>query len=403
MKASPEDFLVEEIPLITPSGEGEHIYLFVEKRGMTAMELVGLMAKHFRVRRNAIGYAGMKDKQAITRQVISVHTPGKTADDFPHFEHERASILWVDQHSSKLRRGQLAGNRFSIKIRDVKPIDVRTVLRVVQTLERIGVPDRIGAQRFGYLCNNHLIGRALLKHDFQAFADLLLGPSAGSPDKQLAARELYIQGDFRGARDAFPHSFRSERCVLIALGNGEPVEQAIDAIDPDVLGFYISAFQSAMFNAVLDRRISDGTFGQLLDGDVTLTQAGRDPHHVDEVTLADEAFMAKYISMETCASGPMWGKKMIRAAGDTDRSEVDVLDAMGFTPDSLPDPEQFDLPMIGGTRRPLRCSITNTDVEGGSDEAGAYIRCAFDLPRGAFATTVLDEIMKPVQQIQTAV
>lgn len=117
LKACPEDFLVEELPLYTPSGEGEHIYLLVEKRGMNAMEMYGLIAKHFRVKRSAVGYAGLKDKQAITRQVVSVHTPGKTVDDFPHFSHDQVKILWADQHDNKLRRGHLAGNRFSIKVR----------------------------------------------------------------------------------------------------------------------------------------------------------------------------------------------------------------------------------------------------------------------------------------------
>ena len=85
---------------------------------------------------------------------------------------------------------------------------------------------------------------------------------------------------------------------------------------------------------------------------------------------------------------------MKRAAGAVDAVEVEVLGEFGFTPETLPDPAVFDLPMIGGTRRPLRCPVTNTEVEGGADELGPYIRVAFDLPRGAFATTVMEEIMK---------
>jgi tRNA pseudouridine13 synthase len=394
IKETPEDFLVEELPLYAPSGEGEHIYLFVEKRGMNAMEMFGLIARHFGVRRSAIGYAGLKDKQAITRQVVSVHTPGKTVDDFPHFQHDRVRILWADQHDNKLRRGHLAGNRFSIKIRGVEPTAVRTALAAIRKLEEMGVPERFGPQRFGYLANNHLIGQAILAHDATAALDLLLGPNPRSPENQARARELYAAGDLKAARDAFPRSFRTERVALVALANGESPEQAIDAIDPDVLGFYISAFQSAVFNAVLDRRIVEGTFGRLLEGDITVTHAGRHPTLVDEVNLADPAFLARYGAMEFCASGPMWGRKMMRAGGVPDAMEVEALDAFGFTPDTLPDPAAFDVPMIGGTRRPLRCPITSTEVEGGSDEIGPYIRVAFDLPRGAFATAVLEEIMK---------
>ena len=394
LKEVPEDFLVEELPLYAPSGSGEHIYLLVEKRGMTAMEMYALIARHFGVKRSAVGYAGLKDKQAITRQVVSVHTPGKTVDDFPHFEHERVKILWADQHDNKLRRGHLAGNRFSIKVRGVAPTDVRTALRVMRVLEQQGAPERFGPQRFGYLENNHLIGQAILRRDPVTALDLLLGPSETSPDQQRPAREHYAAKDYKAARDAFPHAFKTERLALIALANGESPEQAIDAIDPDILGFYISAFQSAVFNAVLDRRIEGGTFGTLFEGDVTVTHAGRNPAVVDEVSLADEEFMARYKAMEFCASGPLWGRKMKRAAGAVDAVEVEMLGEFGFTPETLPDPAEFDLPMIGGTRRPLRCPVTNTEVEGGSDELGPYIRVAFDLPRGAFATVVLDEIMK---------
>jgi tRNA pseudouridine13 synthase len=394
IKETPEDFLVEELPLYAPSGSGEHIYLFVEKRGMSAMAMFRVIADHFGVKRSAIGYAGLKDKQAITRQVVSVHTPGKTADDFPHFEHDQIKILWADQHDNKLRRGHLAGNRFSIKVRGVAPTDVRTALRAMTVLERDGVPERFGPQRFGYLANNHLIGRSILKRDAHAALDLLLGPSGRSPENQVRARELFAGGDFSGARDAFPHAFRTERLALIALANGESAEQAIDALDPDILGFYISAFQSAVFNAVLDRRIVEGSFGVLLEGDITVTHAGRHPTLIDDVRLADDAFMARYAKMEFCASGPMWGQKMKRAEGPVDAMEVETLGEFGFTPGSLPDPAAFDAPMIGGTRRPLRCPVTSTEVEGGSDELGPYIRVAFDLPRGAFATTVLDEIMK---------
>lgn len=364
---------------------------------MTAMEMIGLVARHFRVKRHAVGYAGMKDKQAITRQVVSVHTPGKTVDDFPHFDHPQVKILWADQHNNKLRRGHLAGNRFSIKVRDVKPTDVRTVLQAIRMLESLGVPDRIGVQRFGYLQNNHLIGRALLRRSAKEAVDLLLGPAGGAPDQQQRAREFYAEGDFKAARDAFPHSFQTERRVLIALGNGETPEQAIDSIEPDVLGYYISAFQSAIFNAVLDDRILSGRFGTLLEGDVTVNQAGRNARLVDEVALSDVGLLEQYAAMEVCASGPMWGAKMLRAGGEVDIAEVGALEAMGFAPDALPDPAQFDMPMVGGTRRPLRCPVTNTEVEGGSDEIGPYIRVAFDLPRGAFATTVMEEIMKTSQ------
>ncbi len=396
IKETPEDFLVEEIPLYAPSGEGEHIYLMVEKRSMTAMQLFDVIARHFRVKRSAVGYAGLKDKQAVTRQVVSVHLPGRRDEDIPHLEHDRVRVLWTDRHANKLKRGHLAGNRFSIKIRGVDIGQTPTVLRTVRMLERVGVPDRIGAQRFGYLGNNHLIGLALLRRDAHAAVEAMLGPSTASPEAQREARALYAEGRFAEARDAFPRSLHTEWAVLDALACGEHPEQAIEAVQPDVLGFYISAFQSAVFNAVLDARIVEGTLGVLREGDIAVDRRSRKPMEIDEVALADESILDRHRRFELSASGPMWGALMRRASGETGRVEAETLASFGISPDALPDPADLGIPMIGGTRRPLRVALTNTSVEAGSDERGPYIRCAFDLPRGGFATTVLDEIMKPV-------
>lgn len=396
IKETPDDFLVEEIPLYTPSGEGEHVYLMVEKRAMTAMELFDLIARHFRVRRSAVGYAGLKDKQAVTRQVVSVHLPRRRYEDIPHLEHDRVRVLWADRHNNKLKRGHLTGNRFSIKIRGVGIEQTPTVLRAVRTLEQVGVPDRIGVQRFGYLGNNHLIGLALLRRDAHAAVEAMLGPSEVSPDAQREARALYAEGRFTEARDAFPRSLRTEWAVLDALACGEHPEQAIGAVQPDVLGFYISAFQSAVFNAVLDRRVIEGTLGVLREGDIAVDERGRKPIEIDEVSLADGSILERHRRFELSASGPMWGALMRRASGETGRIEKETLVSFGISPGELPDPKDLDIPMSGGTRRPLRVALTNTEVEAGSDEHGPYIRIAFDLPRGGFATTVLDEIMKPV-------
>ena len=161
IKQRPEDFLVEELPLYEPAGEGEHLYLFVEKRGLSTTELVGVVARAFGVRPGDIGYAGMKDKQAITRQLLSIHLPGKAGEaaPMPEINHERVGVLWADRHANKLRRGHLKGNRFSIKIRGVDIGKVRAATSALRRLAATGAPNRAGEQRFGAHQNNHRIGR----------------------------------------------------------------------------------------------------------------------------------------------------------------------------------------------------------------------------------------------------
>lgn len=394
-----DDFIVEEIPLYNPAGEGEHLYMMIEKRGMTAMELNRLVARHFRVPVWAVGYAGLKDRSAVTRQVISVHIPGRDAGDFPSLEHPRARVLWVDRHTNKLRRGHLAANRFSIRIRGVPPTAAVSALRVLRTLERVGVPDRVGAQRFGYLQNNHLVGRALYRGDFQGVCDLLCGPSGlAAQGPQAEARALYANGDFAGARAAMPRRFTTERDVLEALAAGETPEQAVGGIEPGVMSYYFSAFQSAVFNAALDRRVGEGLLGELLVGDVAcrhgLARTERTLFDVDEPVLADPKTAARLAALEISATGPMWGTAMRAAGGVPGEHDRAALAESGLSVRDLDAAGLFAVEMTRGTRRPYRVPISNVEVEGGVDEHGPYVRCAFDLPSGAFATTVMSEVMK---------
>lgn len=98
--------------------------------------MLHILATHFGVQRRDIGFAGLKDKHAITRQVVSIHAPGRKPEDFPSLRDDRIEILWTDLHANKLRRGHLAANRFSIRIRDVKPTDVLRAAKSLAILEK---------------------------------------------------------------------------------------------------------------------------------------------------------------------------------------------------------------------------------------------------------------------------
>ena len=395
LKERPEDFLVDEMPLYQPSGSGEHIYMLVEKRGLSTMHVVGLLARHFGVRPFDVGYAGLKDKRAITRQVFSIYAPGKKPEDFPAITHDRMGVLWTDLHANKLRRGHLVGNRFSIKVRGVAPTAAVTALRTLRALAESGVPNRIGPQRFGYLGRNHLIGRAILLGDDQGVLDSLLAPAAPEvPDNQAPARALYAQGDYEGARDAFHRDARAERRVLTVLARGKTPAQAVRAVDPQERDFFLTAFQSAVFNHMLARRLREGTLLRLVPGDVAFKHDNRALFAVTPETLAQPDLPGRIARFEVSPSGPMWGPAMLRAGGDIDRHEVEALATTGVTPEHLAAYESRRRGAVEGDRRPYRVPVTDIDVEGGVDEFGGYVRCVFDLPRGAFATTVMAEVMK---------
>ncbi len=395
IKASPEDFLVEEQPLYQPTGEGEHLYLFIEKRDLSTSALVSIVARHFGVRERDVGYAGLKDRAAITRQLLSVHTPGKGPTDFPALEHDKLKVLWVDKHVNKLRQGHLAGNRFIVRIRGVNPADAVRAHKVVTRLEKTGVPNRFGEQRFGMLGQNHLVGAALVRGDARGALGHVLGPSASAPEQHRAGREAFARGEFAAALEGTPRSALLERRLLAALERGDTPEQAIRRIDPMQRRFFVTALQSAAFNAVLDRRLRAGTFDKLGLGDVAFKHDNRACFVVDDAALADETLAPRLAAMEISPSGPLWGPRMLRATGEVDAVELECLTAMGVSLEQMAAFAERTGDSVNGARRPLRVPITDADVEGGRDEQGTFIRVAFDLPRGAFATVVLREIMKP--------
>lgn len=392
IKQRPEDFLVDEQPLYPPSGEGEHIYLFIEKRDLSTFDLVGVVADHFGVRRQDVGYAGLKDKHAITRQLISVRTPGKDFSDFPMLRHPSIGVQWADMHRNQLRPGHLAGNRFSIRVRGVSPLDARAAKRVLDRLETSGVPNRFGEQRFGAIWRNHLIGAADVLGDARRMCDALLGPCDRFPTIDGDARDAYAAQDYAEALNLMPKGARAERRVLHALADGKSFDHAIHKLYPRERQFFHSSMQSAAFNAVLDDRLREDRLSTLSSGDLAWKHDSGAVFRVTEENI--DELQPRLDRFEISPSGPLWGAEMTRAEESTDRIEVEALGSLSLTPADLERADAQGILRLHGARRPLRVPLTNTEVEGGMDEHGAYVRCAFDLPPGSFATVVMREVMK---------
>lgn len=148
IRSVPEDFAVEEIDAFEASGAGEHLLLSIEKRGMNTAFAAKRIAAWAGVAESAIGYAGMKDRHALTRQRFSVWIPKKVAPDIDALQSDDLRVLDAQWHARKLPRGALAGNRFVLTLREVKgdPAAIDTRLR---TIAERGVPNYFGEQRFG--------------------------------------------------------------------------------------------------------------------------------------------------------------------------------------------------------------------------------------------------------------
>lgn len=140
----PEDFVVDEIPLYEPSGEGEHLYLHLQKRLLNSEDLVKRVAQASGVPAKDVGYAGMKDRHAVTTQWMSLATKADPSDwDFG----EGVTLLGQGRHGNKLRTGHLSGNRFAIRL--VELSNVEALVERAESLRQTGVLNGFDAQRFG--------------------------------------------------------------------------------------------------------------------------------------------------------------------------------------------------------------------------------------------------------------
>lgn len=149
LRAAPEDFFVDEDLGFTADGAGEHVLLRVEKRGANTDFVARELAKYAEVAPDAVSYAGLKDRHAVTRQTFSVHLPGKRIEpDWQALRHEEFRVLEGQRHSRKLKRGALKGNRFRIVLRDIGGDRVTAEARIA-AVAKAGVPNYFGEQRFG--------------------------------------------------------------------------------------------------------------------------------------------------------------------------------------------------------------------------------------------------------------
>ncbi|GAB4274399.1 MAG: tRNA pseudouridine(13) synthase TruD [Methylomicrobium sp.] len=148
IRTYPDDFIVEESLPFEPSGDGEHVFLSIRKIGENTDYVARQLARFAGVRQRDVGYAGLKDRHAVTTQWFSVWLPGKDEPDWSVFTSDSIQILSAKRHARKLKKGVLAGNRFQLTIRDWRG-DRERLDRQLNRIKSNGVPNYFGEQRFG--------------------------------------------------------------------------------------------------------------------------------------------------------------------------------------------------------------------------------------------------------------
>lgn len=395
LKERPTDFVVHELPAYEPCGDGEHVLVEIEKTGLSTFDAIDHIARRLNVPRRDIGYAGMKDTQAVTRQWLSVR--GVKPEQLNDVATEKIKVLFAELHCNKLRVGHLRGNRFSIKVRQTDPMKVVTLTPALKILAARGMPNYFGEQRFGRRNRNHLLGAALLSGDLSKLFSLLLGGAQADVDseEERRARTAFEAGDIGAALHLWPRRDRDERAALVRLKDGKSPEQALAAMDVRVKDLWLSAFQSHGFNAVVASRIEG--IDSLVAGDIAFKHDNGACFAVENLEEEQPRAAAFAIS----PTGPLIGPRMAKPTAEAARIEKRALIDTGLNEDAvetlysgLPVQSPGGVLSLPGARRPLRVQPTELSADAGMDEHGPYIHVGFCLPPGAYATVLLRELMR---------
>ena len=244
LRSCPEDFRVSEELGFEPAGEGEHLFLHLQKRGLNTLDLVRRLAQFSGVPRRDIGYSGLKDRNAVTRQWFSVRLAGRQEPDWQALASGGdLQLLAASRHLRKLRRGVHRRNRFTLVLREVAG-DCDGLEQRLRRAQARGVPNYFGEQRFG-------------RH--------------GATLEQ--AREWAASPGRRVSRER--------------------------------RGLYLSALRAQLFNRLLAARVDAGDWDRLLPGDVCMLQGTRSLFSCEAV---DEALQARARSGDVHPALPLAGR-----------------------------------------------------------------------------------------------
>jgi tRNA pseudouridine13 synthase len=388
LRSVPEDFIVEEIPLEKGGTTGPYLICNLTKTNWELQHAVKEIAKRLGISHRRIGWAGTKDRNAITKQRISIYDV--TAERVAEVRLKDLVLEPVGTSNESLLLGDLQGNRFDILIRDADSPDLAGRVENITKTASEGIPNYFGIQRFGALRPvTHEVGKWILKGDYEQAVVTYVGMAfPAESEATRTVRSAFMESrDIETALHRFPVQLSFERSMLHHLqGHPEDYAGALLELPPKLLSMFVSAFQSYLFNCALSQRFDDGhTIQDPLPGDMLIFGNGR----TDTATAANLTAVSLHIRRGRCTIALFMPGKEMAAGQVPDATTAALLEKHQITPDDFGRAAKFVRTKFEGAYRPI-----SLKTEIGSSLENNNVHLKFTLPPGHYATTVCREFMK---------
>lgn len=388
LRTVPEDFLVEEIG-DHPDSSGPYLLCKLTKTNWDQHRAIKAIASGLGMSHQRIGFAGTKDKRAITTQYISLYKV--TTDDIEKLTIPDIALtpLGFTQHPIDL--GDLKENRFSIRIRSIVDKTLYSGFNEFQNSLDEGIPNYVGYQRFGVTRPvTHLIGLEVLRGDFQEAVRVMVGkPGTHMGEHEREGRACYLEsGDPAAALHLLPPRLSLERSVLHHLVE-KPGDYlgAIQSLPRTLRSMYVSAVQSWFFNLTLSMRLEEGrSLTEPDTGDRLIWPDGR----TDQITSSTLRAAKVQIKRGTCSISLLLpGGKLIPETGADDRIIEHILEENGIKTEMFDKMSSVLNTTFAGS---FRSTVMKPQIDHHIEDEDLCVR--FSLPPGHYATSVLREYMK---------
>lgn len=336
-KQNKDDFVVTEIPLYEFSGEGEHLVIKIRKKDLSTWDAVEIIANFVGCKTRDIGYAGLKDKNAMTVQSISLHR--QYEEKLNSFSHANIKILEKTYHNNKIKVGHLKGNRFFIRLKRVNVMDSNRIEQALGSISQFGMPNYFGFQRFGIEGNNYLKGKDIVEGKLK--------------ERKKNLRQMYVNS----YQSYLFNNWLSQRIEISKLIAAFEAKEICEKLQLPLEIVKAMKKQSHPLKIMTGDLMSHYPFGRIF--------------HVEDM----ESESGKFFERDRVPTGLLCGKRVKQAEG-----LAKVLE------------DEYNVKIQeDGARR--FAWIFPDDIQSNYKEEKNWMEIQFTLPKGSYATELIRELL----------